>query len=53
MGDEDQQPGRDEDAAADGKDAPAETGDHRFAADDEVADGAAGAEEARTPGMGA
>jgi len=27
--------------------------DHRFAADEEVADGAAGADEARTPGMGA
>jgi hypothetical protein len=26
--------------------------DHRFAADEEAADGAAGAEEARTPGMG-
>lgn len=29
-----------------------EPDEHRFAADEEVADGSAGAKEARTPGMG-
>lgn len=52
-GEEGREPRVDPSATDPAPEAPAgDAMDHRFAADEEVAEGAPGADEARTPGMG-